>query len=343
MRRLIINGRFLTQRLTGVQRYALEILREFAKTDGLQAIVALPPDAEAPQEGFDGVEFVRVGKLHGRYWEQISLPRYCRKQKLPLLNTGNRAPLFFRSNVILHDVVYLEKLNASFSKKWIFGSKVEAGNYIPRAENLFTVSDFSKSRICHFYPKAKEPVVAYNGHEHILRIGTSPVEGLPEEFYLSVGSVVPHKNFKYILYLAKNNPDRNFVIVGNLSESFDRFLKENEIENCYFTGYLSDEQLMWLYKRCQGFILPSLYEGFGIPPLEAVTVGCRKIYLSDIPVFREIFGDCAKFFDPNDYENTVALDGENTATEEAAQALLEKCSWKRSAKIIVDTIFGEKE
>ena len=59
--------------------------------------------------------------------------------------------------------------------------------------------------------------------------------------------------------------------------------------NLFFTGYVSDDELASLYKYAKGFIFPSLCEGFGLPPLEAIVLGCKSVALSDIPVFREIY------------------------------------------------------
>ena len=110
-----------------------------------------------------------------------------------------------------------------------------------------------------------------------------------KDFYFSLGSKSPHKNYKFIIECAKNNPDDIFVVSGNMNNSvFNNVKEEEEIKNVIYTGYLNDEQLVTLYKECKAFIFPSLYEGFGIPPLEALTVGCKKIILSNIPVFKEI-------------------------------------------------------
>ncbi len=102
---------------------------------------------------------------------------------------------------------------------------------------------------------------------------------------------------------------------------------------CIFTGYVDDGQLAYLYRHCEGFILPSLYEGFGIPPLEALACGCRTLLLSDIPVFREVYGNVANFCDPYD-SASVSLSDLKSAGEAETVALLRKFSWKNTADLI---------
>lgn len=333
---IIVNGKFLAQKITGVQRACLEILRQLAQISDLKILVPMPRNAEIPEGDFKNCCFIKVGNFKGNLWEQISLPRFCKKTKSPLICLGSLAPVFYKSHLLLHDVTFCEK--SKFNKKlWSLKYRILIRLIIYKTRTVFTVSEFSKERIEFYYPKlAKPPVVIYDGSEHINRITPKEINGLPDKYFLAVGSVNGNKNFKYILHLAKNNPDKNFVIAGKINTSYMDFIEKNCIKNCLFTGYVEDPQLIFLYKSCTAFILPSFYEGFGLPPLEAIASGCRALYLSDIPVFREVYGGAAKYFDPTDYGNTVALDCAETMTEEQAEKLLEKCSWKKMAETILD-------
>lgn len=329
MKTVIINGLYLTERLTGVQRFACEIISQLSKYNEISIQILLPPRAKVINEFPKNIQIIRYGKLNGRLWEQISLPKYCKRQKLPLLCMGNIAPLFLKNSIlILHDVIFREKSVYSVWS-WRIKTRLLTRAVIYRQRMILTVSEFSKARIIHYYPKLKhEPVVLCNGWEHMISLDSEQVKKIPQEFYLSVGSKNPNKNFQYVLKLAQNNPDKQFVITG-LSKNDVSY--DTNVKNCYFTGYLNNKQLKWLYSHCKGFILPSFYEGFGIPPLEAVACGCRSLYLSDIEPFREIYGDCAIFFNQYDYDNTVVL-SDYIMTEEKAMALLKKYSWRHAAE-----------
>ena len=342
MNTIFINGKFFSQKITGVQRFGREALREIVAS-GISIKVLLPANAEVPNDlQGDNVEFIYVGKSKGYFWEQVTLPRFCKKYGYPLLNFANVAPILYKNNyVVIHDVCFKEKL-PYIDKKWAFRNRVFVRGYIYKAKKIFTVSEFSGKSIKSFYPKLKNsPKIVYSGFEHVLRTEEERLEGINGEFYFSSSSVNPNKNFIYVLNLAKNNPDKKFVISGSANDDYTEFIIKNSIKNVTFTGYVSDGNLKWLYAHCTGFILPSFYEGFGLTPLEAIAAGCKKIYLSDIPVFREIYGRIAKFFDPNDYDNTITLNGEITASESDFTALTDKCSWKNVAKRIIEELPNE--
>ncbi len=345
VRELIVDGRFLQQQTTGVQRFAVEIMKGLAGCKEFFFTVAVPGSVEEFPFAADNIRFEKVGKHGGIRWEQFDLARYCKKRKLPLLCLCNTIPIRCRAFIVLHDTLWLD-LNKSETDPWLRRkSQWMIHSFANRNLALFTVSEFSAARIRAHYPRSR-PIVLGNGWEHVKEWKETAVEGLPQNFYLSVGSIKPHKNFGYVLALAKNCPEKNFVIVGGKNQKTESFLTENGLKNCFFTGYLDDGSLKWLYARAEGFILPSLYEGFGIPPLEAVACGCKKLFLSDIPVFKEVYGDVANFFDPNDQTHTADLDAGKEISPEEREALLKKFSWERYARELAGHIkqaLGEKK
>lgn len=337
MMTILFNGRLFSQSITGVQRYGIEVLKEIAKIPDLKVIVLIPKNAdlnnlvEAPNIEYKKIGiFKTTGSINGILWEQISLKRYAKKHKLPLLSTGNLAPRGYKNNyVVLHDVIYLDdKLSP---KKWAAMIKWVVKGYIYKAKAVFSVSEFSANQISAHY-KVRKPIVTYTAPGHLVKIEEEkPNINIPDEFYFSLGAYAINKNFDYILALAKNNPDKYFVITGNNK-------LECKIENVIFTGYLKDSEIKYLYSHCNGFIQPSTYEGFGLPPLEALLCGCRNIYLSDIEVFKEIYDGLAVFFNPKDYTNTIDLNITKEIDEEKLKSLLYKCDWNHVASTIIDKI-----
>ena len=341
MYRIIINGKFLSQRVTGVQRYAREVLRQLSLNKDLETIVAVPQGCEKEFSDYPNAKFVTVGKHQGYYWEQFEFAKFCKKNKdIPVLNMCNISPFKIKNSfVVLHDTTFKDKNNYT-SKLWSLRYRIIVRSYIYKVKRVFTISDFTVSQIKNHYKKLKNtPIKTFNGYEHFNRVEISKVDNIPDNFYFSVGSVNPNKNFKYVLCLAKNNPDKNFIISGKINSDFDEFIKKENINNIRFTGYLTDGELKYLYSKCEAFILPSFYEGFGIPPIEALAAGCRKLILSDIDVFHELYGDLVNYCNHFDYEKTINLANLKSISEEETKQLLNKYSWENVANTIFNEIF----
>ncbi len=337
MENIYINGRFLSQKITGVQRVGRELLKRLKNNANYNFIVLVPRGVN--HDDFTNVSFVEIGKKNGYYWEQIELPKYLKKNNNPkLINFCNISPMRYKNSyVILHDTTYKDK-SKYVKKNWALRYRIIVRSYIYKVKKIFTVSNFIASEIKRYYPKIKSnPIVLYNGYEHFDDVVKESKLTLPSKYFLSVGSVNMNKNFKYILNLALNNPNETFVIVGKKNEIYDDFIKGNELKNCIFTNYISDGELKNLYANCYGFILPSFYEGFGLPPLEALSLGCKRLYLSKIPVFEEIYGKVAKFFDPYNLEKTVDL-SDYEIDENNINELLKKYRWDNSVEELIKNI-----
>ncbi len=326
---IYINGRFLTQKITGVQRYAIEVVKQFDKEKDINFIILCPNEKMQNNIELQNIEIRKIGKLKGQAWEQISLPLYIIKNgRKKLLSLCNLAPISYPGYITIHDIGFKthgEHLNWKFREWYKLVTKLN----IKRYKHIFTVSNFSKNEIIENYNiKPEKITVTYNSAEHLKNVKPDEeilkklnLEG--KEFYFSLGSKSPHKNHKYIEELAKNNVDKIFVVTGNNNKIFKDNLEEN-IKNIIYTGYLMDEEIVSLYKSCKSFIFPSLYEGFGIPPLEAIMVGCKDIVVSDIPVFREVYGNKVRYIktSSNEYKQIFQ------ETKNKQEAYEKKYSWE---------------
>jgi glycosyltransferase involved in cell wall biosynthesis len=151
------------------------------------------------------------------------------------------------------------------------------------------------------------------------------------EYCFSLGSVLYHKNLNWIVRAAEKNPGRLFLVTGSLDlSSFAKDSKISKGSNIIMTGYLPDSQVKALMRHAAAFIHPSLSEGFGIPPMEAMSVGA-KLLLSSASCLPEIYSDSAVYFDPLDYES-IDMDRLLGTECSSADQVLDKYSWKKSAK-----------
>lgn len=210
-------------------------------------------------------------------------------------------------------------------------------------EYFLTDSDYQKELIKKYLKKNENQITTiYMGWEHIEKIeeDMSIFDKWPQlkqgQYYYSLGSLAPHKNFQWIMEVAKRNPDKIFAIAGGKDLSVWKDNVEfNDLRNVLFLGYVSDEESKALMKYCKAFLHPSKYEGFGIPPLEALACGAQ-IIISNATCLPEIYEDCAHYFDPDDYEvNLEKLLQEPVGNP---QKILDKCSWDKSTKILFELL-----
>ena len=132
-----------------------------------------------------------------------------------------------------------------------------------------------------------------------------------------------------MLNVAKNNPNEIFVITGYKNQKNINF----ELNNVIYTGYLKDEQIKGLMKNAKGYLMPSFYEGFGLPPLETFSLEIPVI-VSDIPVMHEIFENEATYINPNKYD----VDLKNIKVSKNKEKILNKYSWEKSAEKLLKII-----
>lgn len=211
-----------------------------------------------------------------------------------------------------------------------------------RCRLIFTVSEFSKKRIVDEYKlKADKVVVAPNGWEHMKRV--APDQNIFERFpqlirgnyYFTLASMSKYKNFDWIVAEAKVNKDSVFAIAGGSVNSSKYSEELTQLKNVVVLGYVSDGEAAALMKDCKAFLFPSKYEGFGIPPIEAMFMGAKAI-VSNAASLPEVYEDCVRYIDPNktDYQLDELLKREVAPSNK----LFEKYGWGKSAIIILETL-----
>lgn len=309
--RVIVNCRFLTQPITGVQRFAEEITKRLPQE--LSDVTLVAPDEPLRHEELGGVSVERIGRLHGHLWEQIELPRYVRRQNGFLLSLANTGPIGLREQLaVIHDITWA-RMPQSYSRGFRLWYRFMTGRLVRRARALATVSEFSREDIASYWGinPARFTVVPNAVDEAFLaRTGIEP-RGVPHgAFLLSVASQAPHKNIPALVeayhLAAAETAMPPLVLVGGSSRVFASNDAAGDVKHgpgqVIALGRVDDEELVWLYRNAAVFIFPSLCEGFGIPPLEAQQLGC-PICVSDIPVLRQVFEDDAFYFDPKSVES----------------------------------------
>ena len=182
-----------------------------------------------------------------------------------------------------------------------------------KKRKIVTPSMHSEKEIRKYYGVSEDRLsVVCDGWEHMsdIKADESILDKLPQikgkEFFFSLGSRYKHKNYAWVIKAAIKNPQYCFVVTGSDSYSSEiDNLKNTKPDNIIYTGYISDGEIKALYQKCKALIQPSLYEGFGIPPLEALSVGGKAI-VSNTSCLPERSGDSVYYLDP--YSDGADLD-----------------------------------
>jgi glycosyltransferase involved in cell wall biosynthesis len=317
---IFINGRFLTKSITGVQRYAFELLShldvlvEDAEYRGLRLVCLAPPELNA-LPAWKNIEVLRVGRNRGNLWEQIDLPFHTETKML--FSPANTGPLYVSNQVLtFHDASVFampEAYSLAFRVKYWFIFK----NLVRTARMILTDSRFSQQELARYLrvPSERFLVIPLGG-DHLQSAQPDPTilqkHGLSTGAYLlTVASQSRHKNFGLVLDAARLVKSRvDFVVVGGNFQHV--FHQKGKIEaetlppNIHALGYVNDNQLKTLYENALGFIFPSLYEGFGLPVLEAMNCAC-PVLCSTAASLPEVGGDAVLYFDPLDANSLAAV------------------------------------
>ena len=347
--KIIVNTRFLTQSITGVQRFAIEISRELKKYFG-NDIAFVGPYNIINEEIVNELEVIRTGKHSGHIWEQIELPRYLNRHGKPLLVClCNTAPIFYRHKIsTVHDVAFIT-FPQTFSKSFLLFYRIIIPLVLKTSKKVVTVSNFSKCELQNYYHISADQIyVIYNAvDKSFKKVDDENLKKTP--YFLAVSSVNYRKNFLAVLQAFQLLPNKDLMlyVVGDLKNNSFKGIDIQQYKcdtRIKFLGRVSDDELIRLYSNAVGFIYPSLYEGFGIPPIEAQMCGC-PVLSSDIPVLKEVLQDSAYYCNPYDIndisEKMQQLCRDNYVIIMAGYENVKRFSWKQSSKILANVIKRE--
>lgn len=333
MATLHINARFLTQPASGTQRYAAEILNALDEQasewpDRPQMIAWLPP-GERREAKWRHIALKVAGKGGGHLWEQASLALASRNAWL--LNLVSSGPLVHpRQIVTMHDAAIFSHPE-NFSRSYGAFHRSLRPKLAARARQICTVSEYSKQALAR--AMGVDPLkfaVVPNGADHLQRLTPAPDilprQGLDARKYvLFVGNRAPHKNFEnaFEAFIGLGRPDLKLVTVGiGRTAIFGTATFENA-PGVQHLANVGDAELRSLYEHAALLLFPSRYEGFGIPPLEAMSLGC-PVVASNAAAIPEVVGDAALVTDPEDIRAMTQAMQAILGNETLRAALVEK-------------------
>ncbi len=323
-----IDARFYGPNSKGLGRYTQKLIEHLEKIDDTNTYVIF---LRASNFGCYQPKNIRFTKVIADYrWysfaEQIFMPYFLYKEKCDLIHFPHfNVPYFFRGKfvVTIHDLILIHfptmrssTLHPLIYKIKFSAYKIVIKRAIMRARRVIAVSQFTKKDILKTYQiPSQKIVVTYEAGIEKIAQDTQPstiIEkyGIIEPYVLYVGNAYPHKNLERLVgafhKISTRDKNLSLVLVGKDDFFYNKILTvitKCNIRNVHILHNVSDDELKALYVRSRAYIFPSLYEGFGLPPLEAMAYGV-PVAASDHPCLQEICGKAAYYFDAR---NTSAI------------------------------------
>jgi glycosyltransferase involved in cell wall biosynthesis len=345
----------------GIGTYIRNLLRHLARIDHDTEFVLLCRGEDREALGSLGENFRAVTETAGNYTiaEQIKLPLALRREHVALFHAPHYVlpPLVqCRSVVTIHDCIHLMFPQYLANRFALAYARTSIAMASKRATRVLTVSESSKRDILRFVDVPAEKIdVIYNAYDE--RFAIEPKEEdvvrvseryqLRDEFVLYAGNVKPHKNLTRLIeafHIVRNRglDHLKLILIGDEISKYAalrRAVHQHQLHKYVrFLGYVTEETLAVMYRLAGVFVFPSLYEGFGLPPLEAMASG-TPVVTSNVSSLPEVAGDAALLVDP--YDPTAIADGiHKVLTDEGTRRSLrqkgvaraQQFSWEESVR-----------
>jgi glycosyltransferase involved in cell wall biosynthesis len=370
--RIAIDGIPLAEPKTGIGHYTFELARglaalapeddfELVAHVPIQAAIDAALDADRPLPANLRAVHAPVNTFSSRWWT-IGLPLYVQKRGVTLFHgTNYKVPLWNRCRTIvtIHDLSLLLHSH-THQEELVRRARLRLPATARMASKIITDSESVKREICEHLRIRPEkiavvPLAPRRAFRPVAEAGAASARrrlGVEDDFILFVGTVEPRKNLLTLVRAFDELTRRTslvrpqLVIAGKkgwLTEELYALVEESGLSpRILFTGYISDEDLAALYSSCRVCVYPSLYEGFGLPPLEAMSCGAPVI-TSRIPVIMETVGDAALLVEPTDVRELAdcihelwTSDAEQRRLSAEGIAHASRFTWERTARLTLD-------
>ena len=294
--RIGLDARPLIKQYGGIPRYVYELVKELGQYENLTLVLFSHQPVHVPASIKAEVVIDNVYKSSpGTLWYSLRAGYLARKANLNLFwATNHIVPLGLPRNLpvvtTVHDLVYL-RFPQTMDRKNLLIHKLLFASSLKRSTAIITCSKSIANEIRNAFPRQQKPLhTIFPGRLNAITPTPVPVPAAP--YLLYVGAMEPRKNLNALLrgfnslVVDKETNIKLVLVDGAPGWGKQLAVAENIVSNIIFTGALSDEQLAFFMQRAQALVMPSLYEGFGLPIIEAV--GRCPVIASDIPVFREL-------------------------------------------------------
>lgn len=367
--KILIDLTSLADNFSGIERFAMCIAKELIHCRDNKYVIIFKNEIHSEFKNLVDNDYVKVYVLKGKnklLFNQCILPLkiYGIKADIYLFLAFPVPIILFKKNIIsgIHDICCWDCPDTMNNlSKWYF--RISHRIAMKKCKAIVTISQFSKNRIIDklHYDKDKLWLIYcgisgtfldYEKKEKCI-IEVTNKYSLPEHYILSLSTLEPRKNLRLLIeayreLVLNDNLKTDLVLAGRKGWKIDDLLNgiEDEVKDkIKFTGFINEDDLPYIYNNADMFVFPSLYEGFGIPPVEAMSVGTRVIS-SDSSSLPEVLGDSAIFFkskDKADLKAKIVYMMEQSASEKQKQIKMgiensRRFNWSVSAQRFLELL-----
>jgi glycosyltransferase involved in cell wall biosynthesis len=352
MSKIVIDAREYT---TSTGRYVFRLVQYLEKIDTENDYIVLLKPKDMKVCPFSNPRFTKLASPYKEFTfqEQLGLWRQIRSLKPDLVHFGkDHQPILYAGKTVttMHDLTTARFRNPDkqplvfIFKQCVY--KLVVKRVAHKSKRIIVPSQYVKDDIASYAHVSPEKISITYEAADLIPDTPEPVQAVAgKQFIMYVGRPTPHKNLwrliKAFQLLKAQHPDLRLVLAGKLDSNYQQIAQkvaDEQIANIIFTDFVSEGQLKWLYENCKAYVFPSLSEGFGLPPLEAMMHGAPVIS-SNATCLPEINGDAAHYFDPLNVQAMADAINEVLTDKDLRQKLIAaghvqvaKYSWQRMAE-----------